>query len=53
MKLTWSRLEEKRKVKGHEYYERKKAARRRLGEATKKSKVDGKVKKQLAQYGYN
>ena len=47
-----SRLEERRKVKGQAYYERKKAARRNLAEAKKTAKVDDKVKKQLAEYGY-
>ena len=46
------RLEERRKVKSHAYYERKKVVRRQLGEAQKKASVDDKVKKQLAQYGY-
>jgi large subunit ribosomal protein L13Ae len=46
------RLEERRKVKGAAYYERKKAARRNLAEAQKTAKVDGKVKEQLAEYGY-
>ena len=46
------RLEERRKVKGAAYYERKKAARRQLGQAQKEAKVDDGVQKQLAQYGY-
>ena len=46
------RLEERRKVKGAAYYERKKAARRQLSEAQRTAKVDDKVTKQLAQYGY-
>jgi large subunit ribosomal protein L13Ae len=46
------RLEERRKVKGAAYYERKKAARRQLAEAQKTANIDGKVKEQLAQYGY-
>lgn len=45
-------MEERRKVKGAAYYERKKAARRQLSEATKSAKVDGKTKSQLAEYGY-
>ena len=47
------RLEEKRKAKGHEYYERKKAEKRRLGEAKKTVKLDGKKKQELAKFGYN
>ena len=47
-----NRLEERRKVKGAAYYERKKAVRKQLSQATKNAKVDDKVKKQLAQYGY-
>ena len=50
--IVESRLEERRKVKGAAYYERKRAARRQLSEALKTAKVDDKVKKQLAQYGY-
>ena len=46
------RLEERRKVKGAAYYERKKAAQRQLAGAKKTAKVDGKVKQQLAEYGY-
>lgn len=45
-------LEERRKVKGAAYYERKKVARRQLAEAQKTAKVDDKVKEQLAGYGY-
>jgi large subunit ribosomal protein L13Ae len=45
------RLEERRKVKGAAYYERKKAARRQLAEATKTA-VDKNTKKELAKYGY-
>ena len=52
-RLTSSyRLEERRKVKGTAYYERKKAARRQLTEAQKSAKVDDKTKTQLAEYGY-
>ena len=47
-----ARLEERRKVKGAAYYERKKAARRSLAEAQKTAKVDEKVKTELASYGY-
>lgn len=46
------RLEERRKVKGAAYYARKKTARRNLAEAQKSAKVDGKVKEQLASFGY-
>lgn len=46
------RLEERRKVKGAAYYERKKAIRRQMSEAQKSAKVDDKTKKQLAEYGY-
>lgn len=46
------RLEERRKVKGAAYYERKKAARRQLAEAQKTAKVDEKTKSQLAEYGF-
>ena len=45
------RLEERRKVKSAAYYERKKAARRQLAEATKTA-VDENTKKELAKYGY-
>ncbi|GAB7353066.1 hypothetical protein MBLNU459_g3615t1 [Dothideomycetes sp. NU459] len=47
-----ARLEERRKVKGAAYYERKKAARRQLAEAQKTAKVDDKTKQQLAAMGY-
>lgn len=46
------RLEERRKVKGAAYYERKKATRRQLSQAQKNAKVDDKTKAQLADYGY-
>lgn len=46
------RLEEKRKVKSAEYYERKKVARKQLSEAQKNAKVSDETKKQLASYGY-
>ncbi|KAH8778220.1 AMP dependent synthetase and ligase [Hyaloscypha sp. PMI_1271] len=45
-----ARLEERRKVKGAAYYARKKAARKQLSDAQKSAKVDGKTKKQLAEY---
>ena len=47
-----SRLEERRKVKGAAYYERKVQIRKQRDQAKKDAKVDGKVKKQLAEYGY-
>uniref|UniRef100_A0A0D6R3T8 60S ribosomal protein L16 n=1 Tax=Araucaria cunninghamii TaxID=56994 RepID=A0A0D6R3T8_ARACU len=47
-----ARLEERRKVKGAAYYERKKAARRQLAEAQKTAKVDSKTKDALAKLGY-
>jgi large subunit ribosomal protein L13Ae len=46
------RLEERRKVKGIAYYERKKAARKQLADAKKSAKVDDNTAKQLADYGY-
>lgn len=46
------RLEERRKVKGAAYYERKKAAKRQLADAQKNAKIDDKTKQQLASYGY-
>jgi large subunit ribosomal protein L13Ae len=46
------RLEERRKVKGAAYYERKKAARKHLMQASKDAKVDKKTTGQLAEYGY-
>lgn len=45
-------MEERRKVKGAAYYERKKAIKRQLSEAKKTAKVDDKTKQQLADYGY-
>ena len=50
--LTACRLEERRKVKGAAYYERKKAARRQLSEAQRNASVDDEVKAQLADFGY-
>ena len=50
--LTIYRLEERRKVKGAAYYERKKTARRQLAEAKKGASVDDKTKEKLASYGY-
>lgn len=53
MRLTQTRrLEERRKVKGAAYYERKKAARRQLAQAQREATVDKKTKVQLANYGY-
>lgn len=49
---TAHRLEERRKVKGAAYYERKKAIRRQMTEAQKNAKVDDETKEQLAGYGY-
>ena len=45
-------LEERRKVKGAAYYERKKAARRQMAEAKKTASVDGKTKEHLTSLGY-
>jgi len=47
-----ARLEERRKVKGAAYYQRKKVALKQLSEAKASAKVDNKTKKQLAEYGY-
>jgi large subunit ribosomal protein L13Ae len=47
-----SRLEERRKVKGAAYYERKKVARRQLAEAQKSTSGDSKTKEKLAALGY-
>jgi large subunit ribosomal protein L13Ae len=47
-----NRLEERRKVKGAAYYERKKIARKQILEASKTAKVDKKTTTQLASYGY-
>lgn len=46
------RLEERRKIKGAAYYERKKVIQRQLSEAKNSAVVDEKTKKQLANYGY-
>lgn len=45
-------LEERRKVKGAAYYERKRQARKQLAEAQKNASVPENTKKQLEQYGY-
>ncbi|CAN9234061.1 unnamed protein product [Alternaria alternata] len=47
-----ARLEERRKVKGAAYYERKKAVRRQLAEAKKTANVDSKVQQELTSLGY-
>lgn len=46
------RLEERRKVKGAAYYERKQHIKKQRDQAKKDAKVDSKVKTQLAEYGY-
>lgn len=46
------RLEERRKVKGLAYYERKQAARKSLADAKTNANIDEKTKTQLAAYGY-
>jgi large subunit ribosomal protein L13Ae len=46
------RLEERRKVNGQAYYQRKKQAQKQLSQAKKDAKVDDKTKEQLASYGY-
>ena len=50
--LGFRRLEERRKVKGQAYYERKKAARKMLTDAKKDASVPDKTKQQLEAYGY-
>jgi len=47
-----ARLEERRKVKGAAYYERKKAAQRQLSDAKKSAKIDDETKTELAALGY-
>ena len=49
---TLSRLEERRKVKGAAYYERKKVARRQLAEAQRTVGASSKTQKELASLGY-
>ncbi|KAH9827457.1 AMP dependent synthetase and ligase [Teratosphaeria destructans] len=44
------RLEERRKVKGQAYYEKKRAARKLLADAQSSAKIDDKTKQQLEQY---
>ncbi|RFU25302.1 hypothetical protein B7463_g11033, partial [Scytalidium lignicola] len=48
-----ARLEERRKVKGAAYYQRKKVARKQLSDAKASAKVDDKTKKQLAEAWFN
>jgi large subunit ribosomal protein L13Ae len=50
--LIHASLEERRKVKGAAYYERKKAARRQMAEAKKSASVDGKIVESLTSLGY-
>jgi large subunit ribosomal protein L13Ae len=45
-------LEERRKVKGAAYYERKKAVRRQMAEAKKTANVNSETKEELASLGY-
>lgn len=47
-----ARLEERRKVKGKAYYERKRALRASAAKAAKTAKVNPETKKQLAALGY-
>jgi len=47
-----ARLEERRKVKGLAYYEKKKAASKSLADAKKSAAANSKVTAQLAEYGY-
>jgi len=47
-----ARLEERRKVKGAAYYQRKKLALRQRAEAKQSAKIDEKTKTELASYGY-
>lgn len=47
-----ARLEERRKVKGAAYYERKKALRRQLAEAKTTTGKDSKASQELAKLGY-
>lgn len=46
------RLEERRKVKGAAYYERKKAMRKMLVDSKKSANIDENTQKQLTDYGY-
>ena len=45
-------MEERRKVKGAAYYERKKAIRKQMAQGRRDAKVDDKTKETLAEYGY-
>ncbi|KAK3055697.1 60S ribosomal protein L16A [Extremus antarcticus] len=47
-----ARLEERRKVKGAAYYERKKAMRKMLVDSKKSANIDENTQKQLTDYGY-
>lgn len=47
-----ARLEERRKVKGQAYYEKKRAARKSLAEAKEKAAIPDNVKQQLESFGY-
>ncbi len=50
---TWyGRLEERRKVKGQAYYERKTAARKMLADAKTNASISDDTRKQLEEYGY-
>lgn len=49
---SFSRLEERRKVKSAAYYERKKEHLRQRKEAEDKASVPSETKKQLEAYGY-
>lgn len=51
--INFTRLEERRKVKGAAYYERKKIARRQLAQAkTEAGKKGSEASKELAALGY-
>ncbi|KAK1059234.1 60S ribosomal protein L16A [Friedmanniomyces endolithicus] len=47
-----ARLEERRKVKGQAYYERKTAARKMLADAKTNASISDDTRKQLEEYGY-
>ena len=49
---TKCRLEERRKVKGLAYYERKKAARKMLVDAQQNASISEETKTQLEGFGY-
>ena len=46
------RLEERRKVKGQAYYERKKSARKMLADAQQNASISEETKTQLEGFGY-